>query len=62
MSLFGLRRELYSVFQYAYQFVTHFEGRVGRVWVSVRREFCIAWTLLPFAKGEWELSLRRPPW
>ena len=32
MSLFGLLRELYSVFQYAYQFVTHFNGRVGRVW------------------------------
>ena len=32
MSLFGLRRELYGVFQYAYQLVTHFEGRVGRVW------------------------------
>ena len=41
MSLFGLRRELYNVFQYAYQFVTHFEGRVGRVWASVRREFRI---------------------
>ena len=39
MSLFGLQGELDSVFQYAYQFVTHFEGRVGRVWASVRREF-----------------------
>ena len=48
----GLRRELHSVFQYAYQFVTHFEGRVGRVWAFVVREFRIAWALLPFAKGE----------
>ena len=36
MSPFKLRRELCTVFQYAYQFVTHFEGRVGRVWASVR--------------------------
>ena len=57
----GLRRELYSVFQNAYQFVTHFEGCVGRVSASVRREFRIAWALLPFAKGElsrpWDASV-----
>ena len=50
ISVFGLRRELYSVFQYAYQFVTHFEGRVGIVWAFVGQEFRIAWALLPFAK------------
>ena len=50
MSLFGLRRELYSVFQRACQFVIRFEGRVGRAWASVRREFRIAWALLPSAK------------
>ena len=33
-SLFGSRRELDSVF---------FEGRVGRVWALVRREYRIAW-------------------
>ena len=64
MALFGLRRELYSVFQYAYQFVAHFEGRVGRVWASVRREFRIAWALLPFAKGEllrpWDTTAHAP--
>ena len=52
MSLFGLRRELYSVFQCACQFVNHFGGRVGRVWASVRREFRISWSLVPFAKGD----------
>ena len=42
MSVFGLRRELDSFFQYAYPIVAHFEGRVGRVWASMRRELCIA--------------------
>ena len=46
MSLFGLRRELYSVFQYACQFANHFGGRVGRVRASVRRELPISWALL----------------
>ena len=45
MSLFGLRRELYSVFPVCIQFVTQCGGRVGRVWASVRREFRIAWAL-----------------
>ena len=40
-TLFGLRRVLFSVFQCAYQF-----------WASVRREFRVAWALLPFAKSE----------
>ena len=43
MSLFGLRRKLYSMFQFAYQFVKRFDKRVGRVWASVRWEFRIAW-------------------
>ena len=44
------RRELLSFFQYAFQFVTLFGGRVGRVWASVRPEFHIALALLPFSK------------
>ena len=37
MSLFGLYDVNFTAFsQYAYQFVTHFEGRVGRVWASVK--------------------------
>ena len=61
MSLFGLRRELYSVFQHACQFVNHFEGRVGHVWASVRWEFRISWSLLPFPKGDlsrpWDITV-----
>ena len=72
MSLFGLRRELFSVFQHAYQIVTHFEDRVRRVSASVRRGFRVAWALLLvpkvelsrpfFPESEWQLSPHHSPW
>ena len=39
MSLFGLRRELMSVFAHGYLFASRFQHKTMRVWPSVRREF-----------------------
>ena len=50
------------MFRYGDQFVTHCEGRVGRVLASVWREFRGVWALLLFAKGElsrpWDTTVR----
>ena len=53
-----------SIFQYAARFATHFEGRVGRGWTSVRREFRTAWALLLLANGDlsrpWDTTVHAP--
>ena len=48
-SLFGLRHELFAVFFRAYAFAQENDGRRQRLWRSVRQEFRLAWSLLPFA-------------